>query len=374
MKPTILATLVFLAACGDNLQPTAHGGDDGPDGGGAGLATAVIVSGDFNITGVLSTMRVPQGVMRTNAVAGVAGGDPFVRHFGDETFIINRSSGDNVTILDASLRLVQQISTGAGGNPQDVAPVGRKLYIAELATTGVVVIDRDAPDARTTIDLSSLDSVDGHPDCVSVAAAGDHVFAACGILDEHFQPRGNGKIAVIDTATDKMIASFELPAVNPVGYLMPVAGLGGDLVIATAPSFNDFTAGCLARVRTTGTPAANGCAVSNMAIGGIANHYEVSPDGKSLWIDSTAYDAQFNLSGKIVTLDLASDTLGASAMTPPAMIATDLAACPNGYAVVIDGTFGASGARIFRPDGVETTLGPVDIGRAPGFGNNMVCY
>jgi hypothetical protein len=376
MKPTIVTTLLVLAlapACGDNFKPAGGTNQQTPDAGVSGIATAVIVAGDFDVTGVVSAMRVPQGIIKTNAVAGVAGGDPFLRHFGDEVFVINRASGDNITILDRALGLVQQVSTGAGVNPQDVAPVGRKLYVPGLATKGVVVLDRDHPNARGLIDLSSLDP-DGKPDCVSVAAVGDRVFAVCGLLDEHYQPRGNAKVAVIDTVADKLVASFELAGKNPVGYLVPVPGLGGDLVIGTAPSFNDFSTGCLARIATTGTPKANGCAISNQAIGGIANHYEVSPDGKTLWIDSTAYDADFNLSGKIVVLDLASGALWPTAMTPSTMIATDLAACPNGYAVVIDGTFGAAGARVFRPDGFEVTLGAVDIGRAPGFGNNVVCY
>jgi DNA-binding beta-propeller fold protein YncE len=376
MKPTLLASLLLVtaAACGDNLAapPPKH---HEPDAGGlTGIAKAVIVAGDFNVTGVISEMRVPQGVMHANVAAGIAGGDPFLRHIGDEVFVVNRSSGDNVTILDQALDLVQQISTGPGVNPQDVAVVGRRLYVPGLSTKGVVILDRDHPTARGLVDLSALDP-DGKPDCVSAIAVGDRVFVACGLLDEHYQPRGNGKIAVVDAISDKVTGTFELPAKNPVGYLVEVPGLGGDLVIGTAPAFNDFTEGCLARVSTGATPAAHGCAVTNKLLAGVANHYEVSPDGASLWIDATGYNQDFSaLSGKIAVLDLATLALAPSAMTPSTLIATDLAACPNGFAVVIDGTFGATGARVFSPDGVEYTAGAVDIGRAPGFGNGLVCY
>lgn len=373
MKLTKIVLVPFaLAACNSDMHST---GPDAMPGTEPDLATAVIASGDFNVTGILSAVRVPQGVVTPNVVAGVAGGDPFLRHFGDEIFIINRDSGDNVTILDEhSFSLVQQIATGTGGNPQDVAPVGRKLYVAELAATGVVVIDRDAPDTRTTIDLSALDAADGHPDCVSVAAVGDRVFVACGILDSNFQPRGPGKIAVIDSKTDTVTSSFDLPDKNPAGYLTQVAGLDGDLVIALAPDFQKFDTGGLARVSTGATPAAHGYAVTNAALGGIANHLDLSPDGKSLWIDATAYDANFNLSGKVVALDLATLALAPSAMTPSSVLATDVAACPNGFAAVVDSTFGAAGVRIFRPDGSEMTTGAVDFGRAPDFGNNTICY
>lgn len=371
----IALVLVLVAACGDNVGSSGPVTGDTPDAGVPGVSTAVIVAGDFNVTGVLSTVRVPSGVVTPNAVAGVAGGDPFLRRFGDELFVINRASGDNVTVLDrGSLGLVAQYATGAGTNPQDVAVIGRTMYVAALAAPGLIVIDRDHADAApTTIDLSSLDP-DGDPDCVSVVAAADKVFAACARFDAHFAPRGNAVIAVIDPATRKMIDHFELPAKDPIGYLVPVPGLGGDLVIGLAPSFQDTSTGCLARVKTAGTPAANGCAVTNAALGGVANHYEVSPDGAALWIDATIYDASFNLSGKVVALDLATMQLAPAPMTPSTMIATDLAACPNGYAVVVDGTMGKAGVRIFGPDGVETTAGAVDIGRAPGFGNGAVCY
>ncbi|HTJ42001.1 MAG TPA: hypothetical protein VL463_07875 [Kofleriaceae bacterium] len=374
MKRTLIA-LLAVAACGDNLKGTGTGPGEQPDAGLSGVATAVVVAGDFNVTGILTTVRVPSGTITPNAIAGVAGGDPFIRRYGDEIFVINRASGDNITVLArGSLALVGQFGTGAGMNPQDVAPVGDTLYVAALAASGILVIDRNDPKAEPkTIDLSSLD-VDGHPDCVSVIAAGDKLFAVCGTLDDHFAPRGNAKVAVIDPAQLKMTSSFELPSANPVGYLLQVPGLDGDLVMALAPDFQDFSTGCLARIKTTGTPAANGCAVTNAAIGGIANHFELAPDGKSLWIDSTAYDASFNLSGKVVALDLASLQLWPQAMTPPTMVATDLAACPNGYAVVVDSTFGKAGVRIFDALGHETTAGAEDIGRAPGFGNNVVCY
>ena len=372
MKQLTIVLALLLAACSVKGPSADHpDGSTGPD---PTFSSGVVVAGDFNVTGVLSTVRVPVGVVTPGAVAGVAGGDPFVRHYGHEIFVINRDSGDNVTVLDdASLQLVGQFATGDGSNPQDAVPLGNKIYVAALAAHGIVVIDRDHPDQLGLIDLSSLDSVDGDPDCVSVAIGSDgKLYAACGILDANFKPRGNGKIAVIDPAGGQMTSSFDLPDVNPAGYLVGVPGLGGDLVIATAPSFQDFTTGCLARVASGATGSAS-CLISNQLLGGTANHYDVSPDGKSLWIDVTAYDASFNLSGKVVAMDLGTKAL--APITPSTgVVAVDVAACPDGYALVVDGTTGAAGVRIFAADGTEATSGPVDFGMAPGFGNNTICY
>jgi hypothetical protein len=105
MKKTILTSLI-LAACSSTMP-----GGDGP---GTGVpnpefSSGVVVAGDFNVSGVLSTVRVPTGNVIANAVAGVAGGDPFVRHYDGEIFVINRDSGDNVTVLDdQTLQLVGQ--------------------------------------------------------------------------------------------------------------------------------------------------------------------------------------------------------------------------------------------------------------------------
>jgi hypothetical protein len=373
-KKAILISLA-LAACTSTPPGGIGPGTGVPN---PNFSTGVVVAGDYNVTGVLSTVRVPVGSVDANAVAGVAGGDPFVRHFGHQVVVINRASGDNVTVLDdQTFQLIGQYATGDKSNPQDALVDGDTIYVAALGATGLLAIDTTAAAPKpTVIDLSSLD-IDGHPNCVSVVKAGDKLFVACGILndsDPYLAPRGVGKIAVVDPAQGKMVASFDLANKNPIGYLVQVAGLGGDLVIGTAPSFTDFSTGCLERISTGATPALHGCAVSNHDLGGLANHYDVSPDGKSLWIDSTAYDASFNLSGKVVVLDLASGKLASNAMTPSTTVAVDVAACPDGNALVIDGTIGKGGARIYTADGSELTGGANDIGMAPGFGNNTICY
>jgi hypothetical protein len=378
-----LVAAAALAGCGDDVHAHAGGPDaraGGPDaapGTDAGpSATAVIVAGDFNVTGFLSTVSLPDLTVTPNAVAGVAGGDPFLRRWGDELFVVNRDSGDNVTILDrGTLQLVQQLATGSGSNPQDAAPVGRKVYVPALGTAGVVVLDRDHPGSPTTIDLSSLDPADGLPDCISAYPVGTTLYVACGLLDDNFQARGPAKVAVIDTTTDTMIGSFDLPASNPIGFFVrtpDTSTFGGDLVIGLAPSFTDYATGCLARVGTGASPAADGCAATNADLGGLANHYEVSPDGAALWIDVTTYDSSFNLSGKVVAQDLATGELG-TPMTGAGEVITDVAACPGGWAVVVDGTFGAAGVRVYE-DGAELTTDALDIGGAPAYGNNVTCF
>ena len=332
-------------------------------------ATAFITAGEFGSPGVVATLTLPQLVVTHDAVDGVAGSDPYLRQFGDRIYIVNRDSGENITIVQRdTLTLVDQFATGPGSNPQDVAVKGDLLYVAGLALDGVLVIDT-TDRSTTTIDLSGLDSVDGHPDCVSLYLVGELLYAVCGQLDETFTARGPGKVAVIDTGDDSVIDSFELDAANPTGLLQP---LGDDLLIATTPSYTDYSIGCLDRIATGGTPSAS-CLVANAQLAGYANRYQVGPGGTTLWINVSAFDDQFNSFGKLVGWDLEEGELLGAALSSSSQLIGDLAACPDGHLVVADNTFGAAGIRVYDADGEVTTIA-LDVGAVPKYGNNIVCW
>jgi len=381
MRPFALALVLTvttsIAACGDNLATPDAAGDDtpAPDAPPAG-ARAVIVSGDFAATGVLSTLDLPERTMHQGAVAGIAGVDPVIRQFGDELHVVNRAGGSNVTIIDVhTLALIDQIGTGANTNPQDVAQVGTKLYVVDFAATTVSVFDRAAGHARTEIDVADLDGVDGHPDCVSVFAVGTRVYVACDQLDDTYTPRGPGQITVIDTATDTRIATFDLAASRPFSLFArtPTTSVyGGDLVIGTAPSFTDVSTGCLARISVGATPAANGCVKTNQELGGYANHVEASPDGALLYLAVDGFTPTFESFGALRGLDLSSGDLWSDPLSAADQVIIDLATCPGGLVVAADGG-AAKGVRVYD-NGTEVTTAPMPFGLPPAFGGNLVCF
>ena len=336
----------------------------------------MFVSGDFTAAGILSTMDLPERVMHPGVVDGIAGQDPVIRQAGAELLVINRSGPTNVTIVTTdTLAFVDQIATGAGTNPQDVAVVGDKLYIAALATTGLIVIDRANANARTEIDLSSLDPADDHPDCVSVYAVGSRVYVACGLLDGSFTPRGPGKVAVIDTTTDTLIYTLTLPEANPFSLFARTpqdSFFGGDLVIGTAPSFTDFSTGCVARVSVGPVPAANGCAVTNLALGGYANHLEVGAG--ILWIAADGFTLpNFDSFGALRGIDLESGEPWRWPVSTADQVITDLAVCPGGVVVGADNALTGKGIRVWD-NAVEVTTAPMPFGLPPAYGGNMVCF
>lgn len=353
--PAILLALpLFAAACGDDTT-----GDDVPD-----EARAVVVAGDFNATGIVSTVGAPAGHVVTGAVDGVASSDPTVRRIGDELFVINRFGGDNVTVLDAAtLELVDQYATGAGSNPQDVAVVGSKLYVAALGTGSVIVIDRADDGAMTEIDISALDD-DGVPDCTSVIAQGNKVYVACGLLDAFF-PVEDGVLVVIDSSND-LFDTVTMPDQNPVGWFIEQ---GNDLLITLQPSFSSTDSGCLARVITGATTTVE-CGPSSADLDGFVTRAVVVDD--LLLATVMKYAEDFTSTSKLVWIDGA--TISES-QTPGTMSPQDLAVCGD-HVFVADKAADAEGIRIFGLADTtltEETTAALDVGLPPIGGGGIAC-
>lgn len=358
--------LAGLAACGDNAAPPEEEMPL-PD---PILPRAVVVSGDFDATGILSVVDVTAGTIRTNLVAGAAGSDPVLRRFGKELLIVSRfgPTGSRVTVLDAAtLQVTYQLTTGASSNPQDVAVLGDVLYLPAMDTAGVVALQRNG--LRTLIDLSSLDP-DGKPDCNSAYAVGDKLVITCGLL-EAFSATRDAVVVIYDPATDQKTVT-PLAARNPVGFLQPTpedSVFAGDLLVATA-DYGDPTAQCVLRINPK--TGANSCAIPNAMLGGIANHYEVDAKAGTLYVTPTYYEG-FSLRGSLRAVDLTSGQVAAMAWSKEDQAISDLAVCPDGSVVGVEATFGASGVRIFK-DGAERTTAPLSIGLPPVPQNAIVCY
>ncbi len=383
MNRSIVSILVLLAAaCGDNHGSQPDAGDTG-DGMPADAAVprprAIAVAGDFMSpgTGIVSRLDIDNLEMHQNLVQGAAQGDPVVRQADDKLYIVNRYGSNNVTILDAStLQLVEQISTGADSNPQDVAVVGDKLYVPATGTAGVVVLTSGSTDT-TTIDLSALDTMgmnDGKPDCVSAYAIGTKVYVACAMLD-NFAAVEVGKIAVIDSTTDTLITSVAMNYKNPYGFFVrapETSTYTGDLLIGSAPSLTAYTAGCLERVSTGDTPSV-GCGPTNQQLGGFANKLAIADGGDTLYVAIGTYDASFmNPTGVLRALDLATGTLADAPISATDELVIDVAACPGGDVVAMDQTLSATGLRVWRGQ-TERTTEALSIGLPPTV-NGLVCY
>lgn len=360
--------LSTVAACGDDGQvgPTPDAPPDAAD----AEIRAVVVAGDFDQAGVMSeldvrTLRVTPNVAPTGAISS----DPVLRLVGDELFVVNRFGGNNVTILDrGTFAVKEQIGTGAGSNPQDVAVHQNKLYIPALGTAGVVVATRGST-TTTTIDLSALDP-DGLPDCVSAHVLGGEIYVACGLL-EQFAPTGPGKLVVIDPATDTVRTTIDLATRNPFGLFEALPG--GTQLVLPSVDFGDGNAGCIERITAGATPTAT-CLVTNEVAGGytVSSAVQRLPSGNDiLWMVVTSNDfSRADLRG----YDITTSTMWPDPVTPPAQLLNDVVVCPNGELVVADKTMASNGLRVLDDGGRERTTAPLAIGLAPASSHGLVCF
>lgn len=377
-----LLVLSLLAACGDDNDNSGTP-DAGPDAGPV-VATprAVVVAGDFNpgSPGVMSVVDVAAGTIQTNvAPAGAIGEDPILRQFGDELFVVNRAAGNNVTILDAStFALVEQLGTGTGSNPQDVAVVGDTLFVATFGGTGLVALTRGSS-TITPIDLSA-DDPDGKPNCSSVYRSGPNLFVACGLLDDTMQflpPRGPAKVYVVSVATKQIVDTLTLSTKNPIALFEEIpmfAPNAGDLVLPTV----DFATseGCVERISTT-TPDAAGCLVTNDDLGNFAGRVAfhaveftgpVAPIVVPPMMYAVVPGTDF-MSSDVIPYNMMSATVQGKLNT--AGVIGDVATCADGTIVMSDTTMASSGVRIFTGGALGA---PLAVGLRPQSTHGLVCY
>jgi hypothetical protein len=371
-----LVLVISVAACGDNLKATSDAHGASPDAPADAFVPttprAVVAAPPENFgppPGILSDLDVATRTVTQNLGGGLVGDDPFLRMYNGTLYIINRSDGDNVTILDAgSMTYTNQIATGTGSNPQDVAVVGDKLYVPALGTAGVVVLSQSGGAMTGTIDLNAATGeTDGKPDCVSAFVVGTDVYVACDLLDSNFKPKGNGKIVVIDSATDTVRTTITLPVPNPQNEFAVLPT--GDLLIA-AESFDTPTTGCIARITPGATPTST-CAIMNSDLGGTANHIDVQTGATpTVWAAVSSFDFT---TATLHAWDVTTATLHAGSISSADEMINDVAACPDGTIVAADATMAAPGLRMFTGT-TETTTAALPFGLPPGFGNGLVCY
>jgi hypothetical protein len=374
-------TLVGLGLVGLTFAACGGGGAEKPDARPPGPPRAVVVAGDFEPgnPGALSTLDLTTKTVEMKVGPALAvGSDPILRHIGGELLIVNRNDGNNVTILDdQTLELRQQLGTGAGANPQDVAVVDDKLYVATFGGKGLVVLTRGSTEV-TTIDLSA-DDPDGRPNCSSVYRVGNHLYVACGLLDDAAQlaPRGPGKVYVLDAATGaiKTGLTLTLSTRNPIGLfeeIPPGAPHAGDLVIPTV-LFNfgepDDGVGCIERITPGATPVARGCFIDNALIGGFASRVavQVTAAVSFMWI-MTPREFPTSL---LRAYDMGSNSFWEGGVNPASQQIGDLAMCPTGDTVVTD-TTDPGGLRLYNVS--EVTLSMMPVGFIPRSSHGLACY
>jgi hypothetical protein len=132
----------------------------------------------------------------------------------------SNAAANVLDVLDPVARaLVDEIPLGGGAFPAGVLVSGSKAYVALNGTNEVAVVDVSPSGAcaappcgtvskRIALPPAELASAGGSPMPARLAIAGGKLYVTLWNLDPStFAPAGNGRLAVVDTATDTLVTT-----------------------------------------------------------------------------------------------------------------------------------------------------------------------
>lgn len=371
MRTYICFIAVVAAACGDDAASVSV---ELPS---TDTALCVTLGADYqNNAGTMAVVGIPSLTVLKERVPAAISGDPVLRAFGDRLYVVNRTA-NNVTVIDPTRSpwtVESQFSTGANSFPQDIALAagGSRAYVTLYNKGELQVWDllrKNPASPVVTVDLSAYDE-DGVPNANSVVVAGGRAYVTLDLLDTQMfpQPRGKGKVVVVDTATNQIVTDMTLVYENPYDFMFQ---RGDTLVVSTFADFSG-TKGCLEQIRFGSSPEVMPCLVENSAVGGTINSIAVAPNDTFLAVSAFGPPPDFEATGQLRRLDAAGHVVGAS-LTPDTQNPTDVAYAPSGHLVYADRAGG--GIRVYDlAAGRELTTSALDIGLAPVYANAIACF
>jgi DNA-binding beta-propeller fold protein YncE len=230
-----------------------------------------------SISNTLDRMQVsPSGLVADGAFPTVS--IPVSGPFSDLEFLAERdgvlhvsnAAVGSLVLVDPSAvsPIVGEVQLGSFSFPQGVAFAGGSAYVALNGSSEVAVVDLATRTVRKRIDLSALASAGALALPSRLAVVDGRVYVTLWNLDATFSPAGNGRLAVIDTATEALV-----PGVNPLdlgsGCQNPagLAALGSTLWVTcgffpySATSAADITGAGFVPVDLSGAAPQAGVAV-----------------------------------------------------------------------------------------------------------------
>ncbi|MFM7199787.1 MAG: hypothetical protein ACKO6N_03270 [Myxococcota bacterium] len=178
-----------------------------------------------------------------SAAQTVLHGDAVAREAFGLLYVVNRLGGDNIQVLDpaADFATIQQLSVGAGSNPQDIAVVSsQQAFVAAYNRSALLEVDLSTGALLRELDLSSFaaDDPDGYPELSSVLLVEDRLVVALQRLERTssgYIPLGDSYLVQLDVQSGQVLRSLRLAYANPVGLLK--AGTDGLLRVPLSGRF-----------------------------------------------------------------------------------------------------------------------------------------
>jgi hypothetical protein len=380
MHRIVLFTLL-AAACHDHTvsNPPLPSGD----------FAVVLTSGGFGAGGAVNTVRLSDMTV-TKAIDTTIDQDSQIRVVGGKAYVLGRGPG-TLRIYDIkSWAQPVEIPTGdatadhAGSLPEDVLVVGaNKLYVTmglNDSAHAIGVIDpADTSGVKKWIALPAAAGDSGGPEPFLMYGCGGKAYVLMGDYDSMtFQPVGNSRIAVVDTATDTLEGFFTLSFRGPTAIAAASADCHDVYVAQSGPygKLPDGTGGIehvdllqkkalgtvLSDNQLQGRPNTLTLASATLAFSSI--YFDPQPDpttGQTI-LSSTKTIAFDPTTGKVI-----GDVLG------KAVFAAFVAVSPNRQLLVgVDSYPGSlsdgklpSGLYVGKADGTAMPTTPIDLGQNP---------
>lgn len=253
----------------------------------AGPATGLAVVGSdftstvvslFNADGTLAKDDcIDSGTQAGGNLSLTLSGDvtvPSQPQQGGKLWLVDRGNAALTVLAPDTCAVTSQISvtTGFKSNPHDVAVLSQtKAYVTrydknvtptDANSTGddVLIIDPSSGVVTGRIDLSSYAApvagatIQARPDRMLIADG--RVFVTLASQDASFQSTGEGRVAVIDPATDAVTSTIALPGLKGCSALSYVDG-ANEIFVACGGSFADAdqsTASGIASIDLSASP------------------------------------------------------------------------------------------------------------------------
>ncbi|MBT3182138.1 MAG: hypothetical protein HN337_06505 [Deltaproteobacteria bacterium] len=336
----------------------------------SGLNPFVLAASFLDPNGSLMTIDTGDN----NAVGGPHllsdSSDTLIRSFIGMLFIVNRGTASVQTIDPSNYSIVANFSVGGGSNPQDINVISSsKAYVSRLDahldgnnSDDIKIVNPTTGTELGSIDLTQYTDVNGD----RLARAGQMVLVGNKLLvlmqdlSLAFQADYPGKVAVIDTNTDKVTKVIELDGYNPsdityspLNDIIYVANTGQ--MINFAVDINDDTGG----IETIDpvTFETEGITLDDKNLGGVVSEVRIASD-------DTAYT--FLDFTKIAAFDPVDMTaINSAVYVSPGFFLPDFTLDRGGNILIAETDFNDPGIVFVDGESWQVDSGPIAVGAPP---------
>lgn len=201
--------------------------------------------------GSIATVQMNDPNAVRTSLAATESSDVILKSFNGKLYVINRGLTSTIQVINPeTMKIEGNYSVGASSNPQDIVVVGTgadaKAYITRYdpqldAENGddLWIVDPLTGKLRQSIDLKPLTDDDGErlARAMKMALVGNSLYVLVQDLSKNYKATTNGKVAVIDTTKDEIVATIPLKGRNPTS--LAVAAGSNQILITDTGVFDE---------------------------------------------------------------------------------------------------------------------------------------